>query len=268
MKSIAIASGKGGVGKTSFAANLGICLVELGNRVTIFDADLALANLDVILGTQPEFTLQHVLSGQKTIAEALTMAPGGVATISGGSAVYGLMHSGPKRLGMFLAQIDELAKSNEYLIFDAAAGLDNKVMTFLRAADETLLVTTPDPAAVADAYATIKVLFRKKPDAEVSLVVNMASSEKEGREIHRKLNEVSQTFLERGIELAGTVRYDDQARKSARTRIPYAIGSRDCLAAQDTAAVAKWLQAKRASGTGAGNLRSLEGELESVAIAS
>ena len=268
MKTIAVASGKGGVGKTSFAANLGLALVELGNRVVLFDADLALANMDVILGTQPEFTLQHVLSGEKTIFEAITPGPRGIGSISGGSAIYGLMHSGPKRLNLFLTQVQALAKTTEYLIFDASAGLDNKVMTFLRAAGETLLLCTPEPAAIADAYATAKVLFRRKPEAKITLIVNMVSSEKEALAVYAKLSEVCTAFIGREIGFGGFVRYDERAMKSVRERVPYVVAHPQTPASQDVATIAKSLQARKGTSDDLAGLTAFTEETPRVAKAS
>ncbi|HTQ10448.1 MAG TPA: P-loop NTPase, partial [Fimbriimonadaceae bacterium] len=163
MHRIAITSGKGGVGKTNLAANLGIALSQLGSRTILFDADLQLANVDVALGIQPQFTLQHVVSGERSLSDAVSAGPGGLKVVAGGSAISTLMAAGPKRMGMFFDQLETLSLEADFLLFDTSAGLDNRVVAFWKASDEILVVTTPDPTSVTDAYATIKVAARRAP---------------------------------------------------------------------------------------------------------
>ncbi|QYK56495.1 MAG: MinD/ParA family protein [Fimbriimonadaceae bacterium] len=241
MKTIAVTSGKGGVGKTSLTVNLGVCLAQQGAKTVIFDADLALANVEVQLGCKAEWTLQHVVAEQKRISEIVAEGPDGVGFIAGGSGVPTLMRSGPKRLGAFFEQLGELASDYGVLLFDTGAGLDAKVMAFLKQADEVLLVTTPDPSSVADAYATVKTLFRVKKNAVVRVVVNMAKDEKEGREIFEALERVTKAYVKKDLAFAGVVRRDEGVIEGGRARKPFVISKPNSPATQDLANLAATL---------------------------
>lgn len=247
MRTYAVTSGKGGVGKTSVAANFGIALQQSGWRTVLFDADLELANLDVILGVKPQSTLQHVLAGDKTLTEAVAAGPGGVGAIFGGSAISVLMNAGPKRMGMFITQLPDLEAHHDVLVFDTSAGIDSKVMTFLRLADEVLVVTTPDPASVTDAYATLKVLFKRKPESVVHVMVNMAGNDVEAKSIFDALQTIVWRFLSRDLHYAGYVRYDPKAVEAARKRVPYMVSAPGCQAAQDMRLVAASVRNYRVS---------------------
>jgi flagellar biosynthesis protein FlhG len=243
MKTITISSGKGGVGKSSIAVNLGFALAKVQKKTLLFDADLALANLDVMIGCQPEFTLQHVLAEEKTLAEIVYRAPHGLGLIPGASGIGMLMNSGPKRLAKFFEGLKELEAETDFLIFDTSAGLDNRVMAFMRAADEVLLIATPDPTSLTDAYATAKVLFRRQPDAKIKLVLNQVRDENEAEALFARLQAVTQSFLKKSLSYGGYVRYDVQAMQATRTRTPYLLSSQYCLASNDIMELAsnlKW----------------------------
>ena len=238
MKTIAVTSGKGGVGKTSLAANLGVTLADMGYRATVFDADLALANIEVVLGTRAEFSLQDVVAEEKTLSEVVKKGPGGVGFIAGGSGVPILMRSGPVRLGLFFDQVKALENSTDVLFFDTAAGLDNRVMSFVKFADEVLLVTTPEPASVTDAYATIKTIFRQKPDATVNIVVNMVDNETEAIEVFEVLRRITNDFVKKDVWYSGFVRRDDNVGLCARKRKPFALAEPETVAKTDTSNLA------------------------------
>jgi len=241
MKTIAVTSGKGGVGKTSLSANMGVALANMGYRAVVFDADMALANVEVILGARAEFTLQHVVAELKTLPEIVQRAAGGVGYIAGGSGVPMLMRAGPKKLKMFFEQVQSLEESTDILFFDTSAGLENRVLAFVKFADEVLLVTTPEPASVTDAYATIKTIFRQKPNAVVKVVVNMATNESEAREVYDVLQRITNDFVKKKLHYAGYVRKDDAVGKHARKRKPYALSERDTAAKTDTISLASSL---------------------------
>lgn len=230
MRRLAITSGKGGVGKTSIAANLGIALTQGGARTVLFDADLQLANVDVALGIQPTYTLQQVVSGERTLLEAVTAGPGGLKVIAGGSAISTLMAAGPKRMGMFLGQLDVLKAQAEFLLFDTSAGLDNRVITFMKSVEEIIVVTTPDPTSVTDAYATIKVASRRTPATPISVIVNMANHDAEAGAVFKTLAGISMRFLGANLRFLGTVPTDTTAAMCIRSRKPYILAAPDCPA--------------------------------------
>lgn len=233
MKVIAVTSGKGGVGKTNFSANFAISLSQFGHNVVLFDADLQLANVDIALGITAQHTLSQVVNGEMSIREILANGPGGIKVAAGGSAVHKLMTAGPKRTAQFFEQIEDLRDVTDFLIYDTAAGLESRVTRFLEQSDEVVLVTTPDPTAITDAYATAKVLFKKNPDAVVRVVVNMVRSEEEAIAIYGHLNRICKTFLDQELFYLGFVRWDQQASIATRQRRPITISAPQADAARD-----------------------------------
>lgn len=238
MRVLAVSGGKGGVGKTTLAVALSMALAEKGKRVVLFDADLALANLDVMLGLKPEFTLQHVLTGEKTVREILHEGPGGIQIISGASAVGGLMSAGPKKLAKFFTQLFAIESDTDYLIFDTGSGIDRRVMAFLKIADEALIVTTPDPASVTDAYATLKQLARQKKAVRPYLLTNLVDNEIEAQRAYKTLASVCEQFLKSSLHCLGFVHRDEEASRCVRQRRPLMSDAANSAAANDVRRVA------------------------------
>ncbi len=239
MKTIAITSGKGGVGKTSLSSNLAIAIQQYGQNVVLFDADLQLANLDVALGIKAEHNLKDVVAGRCSLRESLAYGPCGVLVAVGGSAIGTLMTAGPKRLNSFFDQVSELADDTDLLIYDTASGLENRVMAFVKQSDETIVVTTPDPTAITDAYATIKVVLKKHPEAPIKLIVNMARSAEEGFAVYGHLNSIVKRFLSGEVEYLGHVSLDQSAADAIRRRKPFVLQNPDSLAAHDVITIAR-----------------------------
>jgi flagellar biosynthesis protein FlhG len=228
MKIISVASGKGGVGKTTFTANLGVALARSGQRVVLFDADLGLANLDVALGLQSEMNVQHVVKGFATISDAAVEGPDGVRVLTGGSGIASLIRLSRKRLQRVLEQIACLESGTDVLIFDTASGVDPKVMTFLQMANEVVLVTNPDPSSVIDAYTTAKVLFRYKKDASISVVVNRSLDENQAHVAFETIRSAARKFLHKQVQYLGSVREDPAAARIAHTRKAFVLPHRIC----------------------------------------
>lgn len=244
MRVLTVTSGKGGTGKTTMACNLAVALSQGGQSVVLFDADLQLANVDVALGLQPEFGLQHVVSEEKTLREVLVQAPGGFRVVSGGSAIPTLMNAGPKRLGAFFSQLSSLARDTDILMFDTSAGLDSKVVSFLKLGQEIILVTTPDPTSVTDAYATIKVAFRRCENPRIRVLVNQVSCEREGRQVFEALAAITSSYLKQEIEYLGSVRQDFQAGMAAKKRRPFMLTAPNAWCSEDTRDIASQLRAE------------------------
>lgn len=233
MRILAVTSGKGGVGKTNLSANLAIRLSARKQRVLVFDGDIGLANLDVILGTAAPYKLQHVLAREKRLTEIIVQGPGGIDFIAGGSGIESLIRLDGPAGDQFLSELNALECEYDYLIFDTGAGIDENVLTFLSAADDVLLVATPDPASLTDAYATAKAVFMRDSSAVVHVVMNMVTDESEGRQVFAKLTSVTQQFLGQPLKYAGFVRMDVGAMGHIRARKPYCLADPTSPASQD-----------------------------------
>jgi flagellar biosynthesis protein FlhG len=238
LRTYAVTSGKGGVGKTNISANLGLSLSGRGQRVLVFDADIGLANLDVVLGCRAEATLQSVIAGEKMLAEVIQQGPAGLRFIAGGSGIEALVNLDGPASDRFLTDLARLEHDTDILIFDTGAGIDGNVMTFLSAADEVLLVVTPDPASLTDGYATAKALYMRKPDAVVRVILNMVDDEAQARGVFAKLFSIANQFLGKQMRYGGHVRLDPGAVAFIRQRKPFVLGDPNLPASQDVQAIA------------------------------
>ncbi len=201
-KVITVTSGKGGVGKSNISVNLAIQLRKMGKSVIVFDADFGLANVEVIFGVIPKYNLFDVIYNNKTITEVLTNGPLGIEFLSGGSGVKELLRLDKTQIELLVTKLAELDRYADVIIIDTGAGISDAVLSFLSASHEVILVTTPEPTSVTDAYAVLKAIRNNKIDeieGHIHVLVNRVRSDKEGREIFDKLNKVSQKFL--NIEL-------------------------------------------------------------------
>ncbi len=238
MRTLAVTSGKGGVGKTNLSANLAIAFAERNLRVMVIDGDIGLANLDVILGVRSPLKLQHAITREKTLAEVIQDGPGGIKFIAGGSGIESLIRLDGPSGNQFLSELSDLECVTDVLVFDTGAGIDENVMNFLTVADEVLLIVTPDPASLADAYATAKALIMRKPMAVIKVILNMVDDETQAKAVHAKLTSVAQEFLGRPLSYVGSVRIDPKATKFIRKRQPFLLGDRDLSASKDVIQIA------------------------------
>ncbi|MDQ7007277.1 MAG: MinD/ParA family protein [Acidobacteriota bacterium] len=213
---LAITSGKGGVGKTSVVANLAFALARKGLRVTLLDADLGLANLDVLLGMVPKKTIEHFFAEGLPLTEIVQQGPLGVRIIPAGSGLPELTALSPGDLYRFVDQLRGLREDCDVLLIDTAAGISDQVTRMLLLADRVLLVTWPEPTALVDAYASLKVALRHRLTREVGLVVNGARSEEEARRVHHRLATAAQKFLGRVVDFDGWIALDEAVAEAAR----------------------------------------------------
>jgi len=222
---IAVASGKGGVGKTNVSVNLGVGLSKLGNRVLLMDADMGLANVDIMLGLQTKYNLSHVLDGEKTLKEIMVSAPGGLRVIPAASGVKRMAQLTPMENAGIINAFSELDGILDVLIVDTAAGIADSVVSFCRASQEVVVVVTDEPASMTDAYALIKVLSREYKLNNFKLLANMARSEKHGKMLFDKFSQVCEQFLEVSIEYLGTIPFDHDLRQSIQKQSPVTIAN-------------------------------------------
>ncbi|NLA42199.1 MAG: MinD/ParA family protein [Smithella sp.] len=217
---LAITSGKGGVGKTNIAANLSICLADEHRRVLLMDADLGLGNLDVILNIQSRYNLSHVVSGRRHLEEIVHLGPSGVEVICGGSGIELLANLNTFQRQRLIDELDTLHDRSDFLVIDTGAGIQSSVVGFCLASNETLVVTTPEPTAMTDAYAMIKVLAANGYAGRISLLVNMARSVGEGRTVYRQISDVASRFLDTPVYEAGVLYRDEAVVNAVRQRTP------------------------------------------------
>lgn len=213
---ITITSGKGGVGKTNIVANLGYALGRFGKRVLIFDADLGLGNLDVLLGITPEYNLSHVIRGEKTLDDIVVSGPGQLKILPAASGIDELTDLSKEERYLIFSQLAEFIQNYDIMLIDTAAGISSNVLYFNINADEILVVATPEPTSITDAYALMKVLSVKYDSHQFKLVVNSAANEEEADEVYRQLSLVADRFLDVEIEYYGGIVLDENLRKGVR----------------------------------------------------
>jgi len=222
-KVIAVTSGKGGVGKTSVTVNLAIALSQKGYRVVIIDADLGLSNIDVVFGIVPKYTLLDSVNGEKSILDVLCDGPNNIKFISGGSGVQELINLDKNSLTAFIANMSLLDHIADYILIDTGAGLSDTVMNFVLSAEEVLLVITPEPTSITDAYALVKTVSRKKKDCMINVLINRADSENEAKSVYNNFAMVSDRFLGMKLDTIGYLPYDHSFTRSVKMQTPYLL---------------------------------------------
>lgn len=235
---IAITSGKGGAGKTNLSVNLGISLAQTGQRVAILDADMGLANVDILLGVYPKFNLSHVLSGEKTLPEIMMEGPSGIRIIPGASGIQKMAELSTTEQAAMIHAFSEIDQDLDVLIVDTAAGISASVVNFARACQEIIVVVCDEPTSLTDAYAFIKLLNRDYKLSNFHVITNMVKSVQQGQALFQKLTKVTDHYLDVTLRFVGTVPYDENLRKSVQKQIPVVVGfpgTKAALAIKDIA---------------------------------
>ena len=240
MRSIAVLSGKGGVGKSNIAVNLAIALAEIEQRVSVLDADLGLANIDILFGVVPKYNLGHVLRGDKELHEILFKVEERVSIIPGGAGLQELSDLDQQRQSWIIERLAFLEEETDILLLDTSAGIHRTVIDFALASDMSLLVTTPEPTAIRDAYSVLKSLCQvSNGRVRIGLVVNMAADEKEGLLISDRIISAADQFLGFKIPYLGCVMWDAAVRESVKNRKPLLLRGEDSPAAPCFRALAR-----------------------------
>lgn len=227
---IAITSGKGGVGKSNIAVNLAITFAAAGKEVVLLDADLGLANADVLCNMDLPFNLSHVIARKKEVRDVLYKAPGGFRLIGGASGLARMADLTEFDRQRLVNSLVELEKNADIILIDTGAGISPNVLSFTRAADDVLVVTTPEPTAITDAYAMVKVISKDDQPRRVSLLVNQARNATEAAQVYERISTVAKKFLNLNVLDAGHVLSDSEVPMAVRKRTPFVIGSPRCHA--------------------------------------
>ena len=231
-RTIVVTSGKGGVGKTNLTVNLALAFAKRGKKTLLFDADLGMANLDVLLGISPPHTLVDVIHERKRLDEVIFPIGENLELIPGGSGISELANLPASKMETLLGHLSEIEGRSDILLIDTGAGISRQVLDFVLAAHEVIVVTTPEPTAITDAYGMIKALNAQNPGATVHLLVNQADSEPEARSVASKLTMIVERFLEIKLHFLGFVEKDVNVGRAVLQQrpfsslYPYAVATR------------------------------------------
>ena len=250
---ICVTSGKGGVGKTNITVNLALALSLQHQSVLLLDADLGLANIDVILGLHPHYNLSHVISQERTLEEIIINGPNGIRIIPASSGIKRMADLTPEENAGLVGAFSELNDSVDVLLIDTAAGLSDSVITFSQASNDVLLVVCNEPASITDAYAMIKLLSQEHGVDHFQILANRVAAAQEGHELFNKLVRVTDRFLDVTLNFCGFIPEDPQLRKAVqaqRTVVEAFPNSRSTEAFHRLAAqiLGRWPMPRSASG--------------------
>jgi flagellar biosynthesis protein FlhG len=220
---ISITSGKGGVGKTNFILNLAIAMSIRGKKVLLIDADINLSNIDVLLGLYPEYNVTHLLDEMITVDQLLLNGPKGVKILPASSGDIEMMTNTRKFRKALIQAYQELRKDFDYILIDTGAGIADSTVDFVINSDKIVVVTTPEPTAITDAYAMIKILYYRIPNPDISLMINMVQTETEGKNIYNKINLIVQHFLNKTVDFQGHVLMDKSLPEAVKEQVPIII---------------------------------------------
>jgi len=229
---VAVTSGKGGVGKSNFALNFALSLVNQKKKVLIFDVDLGFANVDVLLGRSPRETIATMLEKGLSVWDIIEEGPNGLLFISGGTGFNDLFRLDETKLNIFFSELSTLQGHVDYIILDTGAGLSTENLRFILAADDVILVTTPEPTAMTDAYAVVKMVHSKDRNVHMKLIINQCTSEKEGNQTADNFKRVTEQFLNKQIDTLGFIPSDVHVTSSVKKQIPFFLAFPNCAASK------------------------------------
>jgi flagellar biosynthesis protein FlhG len=213
---VSVTSGKGGVGKTAVVANMAVSLSQMGKKVLIIDADLGLANIDVVFGLTPQYNLNHFFAGQQRLDDILVDGPGGIKILPAGSGVQQFTHLDANQKMRFINELDAMHGAYDIVLIDTEAGISDNVTYFNMAAQDILIITSPEPTAITDAYALMKLLSNDYGEKHFKLIVNSVKNENEALDVFRKLTVVSNRYLNISLDFLGGIPFDKRMHESIR----------------------------------------------------
>lgn len=222
-KTLAVLSGKGGVGKSNLSLNLSLALTKQKQRVLLFDMDIGMGNIDILIGQTASYTMVDLLEKKLSIQQIIKKGPQNLAYVAGGTGISSVFEWSPLDLAHLIQELNSLTNQYDYMIFDMGAGMSESVLKFLKAVDEMIVVTTPEPTSITDAYAAIKLAASYSVSAPVRLIINKTLSDKEGNETYERFNRAVQQFLNISISLLGIVPNDQAVQKAVNRQIPFLL---------------------------------------------
>jgi flagellar biosynthesis protein FlhG len=218
---LAVTSGKGGVGKSTVVLNVSLALAERGQRIIILDADLGLANINIMLGNEPVYTLWDVVEQRVSLRDILEKGPSGIRIIPGGSGITELARLDAVAIARIIEAFQELEGECDWLVIDTSAGISDNVLAFVLAADEALVVTNPEPTALADAYGLIKAVWEQDGQVALRLVMNRAQTREQGNRLGMRLSDLAQKALGQSVEFLGLISDDPVVARSVMRQVPF-----------------------------------------------
>ncbi|MBU8686117.1 MinD/ParA family protein [Priestia megaterium] len=222
-KTIAVLSGKGGVGKSNLSLNLSLALTKQKQRVLLFDMDIGMGNIGILIGQTASYTMVDLLEKKLSIQQIIKKGPRDLAYVAGGTGISSVFEWSPSDLAHLIQELNSLTNQYDYMIFDMGAGMSESVLKFLKAVDEMIVVTTPEPTSITDAYAAIKLAASYSVSAPVRLIINKTLSDKEGNETYERFNRAVQQFLNISISLLGIVPNDQAVQKAVNRQMPFLL---------------------------------------------
>lgn len=244
VKVIAVSAGKGGVGKSNVSLNLAVGLTQLNKRVMLLDADLGLANLDILLGLHTQYNLSHVIQGICPLSDIIIQGPNNIRVIPAASGTEYMTQLSPPELAGIIDAFNELTDDLDYMIIDTAAGISDTVLSFIRSSQELIVVVCNEPTSLTDAYALIKIMSRRYEWTRFHVLANMVRNERDGQELFDKLFRVSEQFLEVQLDYLGAIPFDEQIHEAVKIQKPLLIAYPESSAAlslkQITDEVSEW----------------------------
>ncbi len=222
-KVIAVVSGKGGVGKSNVSLNFAITLAQFGKKVAIFDLDLGMANVDILMGLSPSRHIMNLIEEELTIWDIIEDGPEGIAYIAGGSGFSKFVEVDKKGMDRFFSQLEQLYHHFDYIILDMGAGATKMSVQFALAAHDVFIVTTPEPPALTDAYAMMKYIILQEQEKPFYLIVNRTESKKEGDNVLTSFTRVATQFLQKEVQILGAIPFDQAVMKAVKAQVPFVL---------------------------------------------